>query len=210
MSIAAYQPLCERLGLTQGIPYTPRWSAAPDFLALIVDHVLTHQPQTIVECGSGLTTLTLARACAMNGSGHVHSLENGADYAANTRLDIARYELDEYSTVLHAPLVPYTIHGRDYQWYEIAPLTARDIDLLVIDGPPGFIQRHSRYPALPLLHERLADGCTVFMDDAARPDEQELAAMWLGEMPTARHEYIANERGCAILRITDACIQCMG
>lgn len=201
MSLAAYQPLCERLGLIQGIPYTPQWSAAPDFLQLIVDHVLTHKPQTIVECGSGLTTLMLARCCALNGSGHVHSLENGADYAANTRREIARYGLDEYSTVLHAPLTLHAVNGVEYQWYDTASLTARNIDLLIIDGPPGFLQRHSRYPALPLLRMRLAARCTVFMDDAARPDEQELVEMWLGEMPDARHEYIANERGCAILHL---------
>lgn len=202
MSLDAYQPLCQRLGLTQGIPYTPQWSAAPDFLSLIVDHVLAHQPHTIVECGSGLTTLMLARACAMNGAGHVHSLENGADYAANTRREIARYGLTDYSTVLHAPLHPVGVNGNDYQWYDLASLTASHIDLLIIDGPPGFIQRHSRYPALPLLRDSLADACTVFMDDAARPDERELVEMWLREMPAARHEYIANERGCSILRIT--------
>lgn len=201
MSLEAYQPLCQRLGLNQGVPYTPQWSAAPDFLQLIIDHVLTHQPRTIVECGSGLTTLMLARACAMNGVGHVHSLENGADYAANTRLDIARYGLNEYSTVLHAPLHPVNVDSRDYQWYDLTPLTASHIDLLIVDGPPGFIQRHSRYPALPLLRDRLADDCTVFMDDAARPDERELVEMWLREMPAARHEYIANERGCAILHL---------
>ena len=201
MSIAAYQPLCTQLGLTRGIPYTPQWSAAPDFLQLIVDHVLAQRPHTIVECGSGLTTLMLARACALNGHGHVYSLENGADYAANTRAEIRRYGLEACSTVLHAPLVPCSIHGHDYQWYDIAALTASDIDLLVIDGPPGFLQRHSRYPALPLLRERLAPRCTLFMDDAARPDERELVEMWLEEMPAARHEYIANERGCAILHL---------
>jgi hypothetical protein len=72
--------------------------------------------------------------------------------------------------------------------------------MLVIDGPPGFIQRHSRYPALPLLRERLADNCTVFMDDAARPDERELVEMWLAQYPTYSHEYLANERGCSVLR----------
>jgi predicted O-methyltransferase YrrM len=102
VSLEGYQPLCERLGLNRGIPYTPQWSAAPDFLTLIVDHVLEHRPQTIVECGSGLTTLMLARCCALNGAGHVYSLENGADYAANTRLDIARYGLEHWSTVIHA------------------------------------------------------------------------------------------------------------
>lgn len=201
MSLEAYQPLCGRLGLTRGIPYTPQWSAAPDFLQRIVDHVLTHQPRTIVECGSGLTTLMLARACALNGVGHVHSLENGADYAANTRREIARYGLDEYSTVLHAPLTPCTIHGVEYQWYDTSALTAQNIDLLIIDGPPGFLQRHSRYPALPLLRDRLAAQCSVFLDDAARPDEQELVARWCQELPDAKHDYIANERGCAILHL---------
>ncbi|GAB4294917.1 MAG: hypothetical protein Kow0096_11380 [Thiohalomonadaceae bacterium] len=199
MTIQAYQSLCARLGLTRGIPYTPDWSAAPDFLQVIVDHVLTCKPQTIVECGSGLTTLMLARCCALNGGGHVYSLENGADYAANTRSGISRYGLNEYSTVLHAPLMPYTIANGDYQWYDLTALTARNIDLLIIDGPPGFIQRHSRYPALPLLRDRLAARCTLFMDDAARPDEQEAVEVWLEDMPAARYEYIANERGCAIL-----------
>ncbi len=205
MSIAAYQPLCERLGLDSGdLPYTPDWSAAPDFLQLIVDHALTHKPAVIVECGSGMTTLMLARCCALNGGGHLYSLENGADYAANTRAAVARHGLAQHSSIIHAPLRPYTLDGRDYQWYDVEQLTTGAIDLLIIDGPPGFIQKHSRYPALPLLRERLADDCTVFMDDAARPDERELVGMWLEEVPAARHEYIANERGCAILRMTDA------
>jgi len=205
VSIAAYQPLCERLGLDSGdLPYTPDWSAAPDFLQLIVDHALTHKPAVIVECGSGMTTLMLARCCALNGGGHLYSLENGADYAANTRAAVARHGLAQHSSIIHAPLRPYTLDGRDYQWYDVEQLTTGAIDLLIIDGPPGFIQKHSRYPALPLLRERLADDCTVFMDDAARPDERELVGMWLEEVPAARHEYIANERGCAILRMTDA------
>ncbi|MEW6647026.1 MAG: class I SAM-dependent methyltransferase [Pseudomonadota bacterium] len=201
MTIQAYQSLCTRLGLTRGIPYTPDWSAAPDFLQVIVDHVLTRKPQTIVECGSGLTTLMLARACALNGGGHVYSLENGADYAADTRAWISRYGLNEYSTVLHAPLIPSTINGRDYLWYDISQLAVQDIDMLVIDGPPGFIQQHSRYPALPLLFEQMKDECTVFMDDAARPDEQELVAMWQAQYRNTTHTYLALERGCAIVQI---------
>ncbi|WP_127478315.1 class I SAM-dependent methyltransferase [Sulfurivermis fontis] len=201
MSIEAYYALCAQLGLTQGIPYTPQWSAAPDFLQLIVDHVLTDKPQTIVECGSGLTTLMLARACALNGGGHVYSLENDADYAANTRSEISRYGLNEYSAVLHAPLIPRTIHERNYRWYDVSQLSVQDIDMLVIDGPPGFIQQHSRYPALPLLLEYMKDECTVFMDDAARPDEMEVVAMWQTQYRNTTHTYLALERGCAIVQI---------
>lgn len=202
MSIEAYQPLCDRLGLDVGIiPYTPKWSAAPDFLELIVDHALTHKPATIVECGSGLTTVMLARCCAMNGGGHLFSLENGAEFAAQTRAAVSGYRLGEFSTVIDAPLVPHTINGRDYRWYALDDMTMIDIDMLVIDGPPGFIQQHSRYPALPLLFDRLAEGCTVFMDDAARPDERELVEMWLAEFPVNDKSYVANERGCSVLRL---------
>ena len=202
MSIDAYLPLCERLGLSaEGLPYTPNWSAAPDFLALIVDHVLTEKPATIVECGSGMTTLMLARACAINGNGHLYSLENGADYAANTRTAVAEHGLQEYSTVIHAPLIHHSVSDRDYQWYDLADLAVTHIDMLVIDGPPGFLQKHSRYPALPLLFQRLHAGSAVFMDDAARPDEQELVTMWQQTYPATTHRFIDNERGCSLVRV---------
>ena len=200
MSIDAYRPLCDRLGLSpERLPYTPNWSAAPDFLELIVDHVLTAKPSTIVECGSGMTTLMLARCCALNGHGHLYSLENGADYATNTRAAIADHRLQEYSTVIHAPLIHYSVNNSDYQWYDLSGLPVTNIDMLVIDGPPGFLQRHSRYPALPLLANRFSDRCSVYLDDAARDDEQALVRMWLDELPGLVHHYTANERGCSTL-----------
>lgn len=197
----AYLSLRDRLGLRQGLPYSHNWSAAPDFLKLIVEHALTARPATIVECSSGLTTLMLARCCEMNGDGEVYSLENGAEFAARTRAEIARYGLAGRASVIDAPLTDYSLAGREYRWYALDGLPERSIDMLVIDGPPGFIQRHSRYPALPLLFDKLADGCVVFLDDAARPDERELVDMWLAGFPALEHEYIGTERGCSILRL---------
>ena len=193
--------LGEQLGLREGLPYSPNWSAAPDFLKRIVEHAQTAKPTTIVECGSGVTTLMLARCCELNGGGRVFSLENGAEYAEKTRSEIARYGLDKYATVVYAPLTKQTVNGREYQWYALENLLARNIDMLVIDGPPGFIQRHSRYPALPLLYDRLAEDCVVFLDDAGRPDEREIVAMWQADFPGMAHEYLSTERGCSILHI---------
>ncbi|MEW7981969.1 MAG: hypothetical protein G8D28_10950 [gamma proteobacterium symbiont of Phacoides pectinatus] len=70
----------------------------------------------------------------------------------------------------------------------------------MIDGPPGFIQRHSRYPAIPRLLGRLSEDAVVFMDDAARTEEREIVDMWLARCPGLWHEYRALERGCSILR----------
>ncbi|MCU0841199.1 MAG: class I SAM-dependent methyltransferase [Thiobacillaceae bacterium] len=197
---APYQTLAERLDLRRGLPWTANWTAAADFLALIVDHALAARPATIVECGSGLSTLMLARCCALNGAGQVHSLESGASFAAETRAELARYGLDGLATVLDAPLVTRTLQGRRHAWYDLNDLPLRPIDMLVVDGPPGFLQPLARYPALPLLRERLAPGCVIFLDDAARPDERQIVALWRAEFPDLGHEYLATERGCSILR----------
>jgi predicted O-methyltransferase YrrM len=198
----AYRPLLERLGLGPDVACDPDWSAAADFLELIADHVLHALPDTIVECSSGLSTLILARCCALAGRGRVYSLENGADYARNTRAEIARHGLESYATVLDAPLIEQSVHGVAYQWYALDGLPERAIDMLVIDGPPGFLQRHSRYPALPRLIDRLAVGCTLFMDDAARPDERDILALWQARYPGLHQDHVSNQRGCAIMSFT--------
>lgn len=200
-TLTSYTWLANKLNLTKDLPITPDWSAAADFLQLIVDHSLNTKPTTILECSSGLTSLMLARCCQINQQGQVYSLENGEEYALKTQANIDHHQLTQYATIIHAPLEPYLIRGVDYSWYCINELPQHAIEMLVIDGPPGFIQRHSRYPALPLLFDKLADHCTVFLDDAARKEEQELVAMWLQEYPDTRHEYIETERGCSILNI---------
>jgi len=199
--LEAYSRLLARLDLHDGIPYTETWSAGADFVELIVEHALTTQPTMIVECSSGLTTVALARCCQQNGSGKLYSLESGPEYANKTRSYFERYSLNSCATVIDAPLQNYTIEDVDYQWYAIDGIPSTPIEMLVIDGPPGFIQKHSRFPALPLLYEQLADGCKVFMDDAARDDERELVEMWCSRWPLLEHDYIETERGCSILTI---------
>lgn len=200
MNDARYHAVRNRLQLQQALPVTPDWSAAPDFLQRIIDHCLGHKPSIVLECGSGLTTLVLARCCQMHNHGQVYSLENGPAFAAATRAVLAAFGLEQHATVVDAPLEAVSLQGAGYNWYGRRTLPAGSIDMLVIDGPPGFLQRHSRYPALPLLHGQLAADATVFLDDAARGDEQEIVAMWLDAFPCFEHQYLALERGCSILQ----------
>ena len=196
-----YQQLQKELGFEAELPVTVDWSAAPDFLFLIKEQVLKNKPQTIVECSSGLTTLTLARCCQLNGKGKVYSLENGEEYAEQSRDNLTAFKLDKQAQVIHAPLVPVSIGSNHYDWYSLNNLPDLPIEMLVIDGPPGFIQKHSRFPAIPKLFERLANNAVVFLDDAGRDEEKELVAMWMELYPEIEHEYIDTERGCSILRV---------
>ncbi len=197
----SYRHLQNQLNLNKGIPYTKDWSAAADFLQLIANYCLNTKPTTVMECSSGLTTLILARCCQINKHGHVYSLENGEEYAAKTRDNLKQYHLQEYATVIHAPLVNTTVNSKDFMWYSIEGIPDTTIDMLVIDGPPGFIQQHSRYAAIPMFYDKLANQSKVFLDDAGRDDEKEIVKLWLSEYPSSEHEYIDTERGCSILSI---------
>ena len=199
--LESYKPLRQQLDLLDSFPYSKDWSAAADFLQLIADHCLTHKPSTVFECSSGLTTLVLARCCQMNGRGRVFSLENGEEYAINTRQHLAGYGLDAFASVIHAPLVDTHLKEGDFSWYATSGIPDNKIDMLVIDGPPGFIQKNSRFPALPLLFDRLSDNCTVFLDDAARDDEKEIVSLWQEAYPVSRCDYLELERGCAVLTL---------
>ncbi|MCK4674822.1 MAG: class I SAM-dependent methyltransferase [Gammaproteobacteria bacterium] len=196
----SYQSLENDLNFDKALPVTEHWSAAPDFLVLISNYCLENKPLTIVECSSGTSSLVLSQCCKLSQTGHVYSLENGEEYMLQTVRQLEDFCLSEFCDVIHAPLVDVRLDDESFQWYALDDLPDVEIDMLVIDGPPGFLQKHSRYPALPILGQRLAEHCVVFLDDAARADEQALVKRWLKGSPDFQAEYIENERGCFILK----------
>ncbi len=198
--VMSYQILEKTLGLDKALPVTEKWSAAADFLTMISDYCLKNKPETIVECSSGTSSLVLSQCCKLNSSGHVYSLENGEEFVNQTRQQLDDFSLSEYGDVVFSPLKTIVLNNEKFQWYDLENRSELEIDLLIIDGPPGFIQRYSRYPALPLLSRQLAKHCVVFLDDAARDDEQEIVRRWLKSYPDFQADYIANERGCYILK----------
>jgi len=195
-----YKPLQEKLQLDADLPYTEHWSAAADFLTLLAEYCLQKKPATVLECSSGLSTLVLARCCQLNQYGKVTSLENGAEFVSDTQARLQQLKLNDYASVVHTPLEKYQLAETSFDWYSLKDMPDIRIDLLVIDGPPGFIQHHSRYPALPLLQQQLGSNCTIFLDDAARDEEKEIIALWLEKYPGLKHRYIDTERGCSILQ----------
>ena len=187
------------LGFEEDLPYTPDWSAAPDFISLIAEHCLQHKPTAIVECSSGLTTLVLSRCCQINGAGKVISFENGEKYVEKTRSRLIEFGLTAYSDVIHTPLVKQSVNNEIFDWYSLKENQISLIDMLVIDGPPGFIQPYSRLPAIPLLMEQMSKDCVIFLDDAARDDEKIIVERWLRQYPELQQKYIEVERGCSVL-----------
>jgi hypothetical protein len=198
--LEALQALYAELQFDKSLPPTRGWAASPDFLIEVARHARDARPSVVVECSSGTSTLVLARALQMNGRGKVFSLEHDPHYAQQTRELLARHGLADWAVVLDAPLEPITFGNAPYHWYRAGVLPALpQIDLLVIDGPPQATGRLARYPAGPVLLPRLAPGGALFLDDAARPDEQEAVLRWRAEFPGLEARSPQCEKGCAVL-----------
>ena len=75
-------------------------------LVWLVDRIADPSVRTILECGSGSSTVWFATALAQRGGeGKVVALESNAPYAESTRAELAWHGLQDRATVLHAPLV---------------------------------------------------------------------------------------------------------
>ena len=172
------------------------WALRPEVVDLVVGLVAGGRT-SVIECGSGRSTVAIGGALrdlgpvGSVGSGHVHALEHGPEYAATTRAAVSEAGLEGFATVVDAPL--------EDGWYDLTALERlprSGVDLLLVDGPPANepeLER-SRYPALSRLSERLAPGAAIVLDDAKRDGER-----WVIERWEREHGLTFERRGdCAV------------
>ena len=172
---------------------------SPDFARELVLMVLDTKPATIVELGSGASTVVAGYALRKNAKGNIISLDHEACWYRKSSALVRAHGLDDVATVVHAPLRIYSIAGASWTWYDMAALEGvGPIDLMLVDGPPT--GQASRYPALPLLHERLSPAAVIMLDDATRPEEVEVVRRWTEEFGPFAVDYFKTETGLSVLR----------
>ena len=197
--IQAYIGLINGLDIKHQMPFTRGWAASPDFLQGIATYAIDVKPDKVVECSCGVSTLVLARCMQINGAGHVYSLENSEIYAQKTRENISRHGLESWATVIYTPLKEQTLNDNTFTWYDLDGINFDQIDMLVVDGPPDGTCPLARYPAVPLLYDKLSDKYAIYLDDASRADEKQIVSMWLSQFKNTTFEYRNYEKGCAII-----------
>ena len=172
------------------------WAADPIMVHNAVRLMVTARPRLVVECGSGTSTVVIARCLRALGRGRIISLDHDPEYAGRTKEMMRLYGVEQLVTVVTAPLVPRETDGRVAPWYgpEYEPFLTEPIDILLVDGPPGATGPRARHPAIPILKTRLAAECWVLMDDGDRPDERAIAHDWSGELG-AKLTYLEGGRG---------------
>lgn len=173
-----------------------RYAASPDMLFHVLELIGTHRPHVITELGSGSSTKLI--------SAYIEKIDLDCQFLS---IEHDRKYLDESAARLvsgkvefcYCPLIQYHLNGKSYSWYDLSSFQPdAPIDLLIVDGPPVYLNQLARYPALPLMLDKLSDGAIILLDDAARPDEQEIIRQWMALTPCIRMDLQA-EKGLTLL-----------
>lgn len=176
----AWQVLRPLLGAGGYLPWSTG-AMRPAGLVTVCNEVVHGCRTRVLECGSGVSTVVLARLLRERGAGSVVAVEHDDAWATLVRDLLRREALDGVAHVVHAPL------EGDPVWYAEAALDAlpQEIDLLVVDGPPADAagQEHRRAPALPFFEPRLIPGASVVLDDVQRLGERGVLAGWERNTP---------------------------
>jgi hypothetical protein len=178
------------------LPWTG-WSLPPRGLLEVLKTVQEFDAPTIVDCGSGVSTLHLARAVREIGKGRVVAIEQDPAWAAYIQQMLERNDLQSWATIVVAPVEEAVICDQTTTWYDlpgdVLPADAR-VDVLVVDGPTGQDRVLTRLGALPNFWGRLSRKAAVFLDDTMRPEEQETCRLWRERYPVVETS-VAAEHG---------------
>jgi predicted O-methyltransferase YrrM len=184
------------------LPSTRDWAASADLLRELITVVLARRPRVVVETGSGTSTVIIAACLQRLGGGHLWSLEHLPRFAGETRAMLEARGLADWATVVDAPLTDVRIGDGTWSWYDLAGFPVGEpIEILFVDGPPGDTGPLARYPALPILLDRLAPGAALLVDDGARPDERAMIARWRAEVPALDVRQLPLEKGGTLLTL---------
>ncbi len=176
------------------LPPTRSWAASPDLLLTLTRIVRKNRPKLIVELGSGISTLVMAKAAV--GRVKIVSIDHSEEFAAKTRELLKEHGVRNVE-IRVAPLKP---HASGVEWYDLALLkNLKNIDLLVIDGPPGSKNPKARQPALKEFQDKLSVKAVVVIDDVNRTGERELAELFSKAFPKKELEIFAHEKGSAVI-----------
>jgi predicted O-methyltransferase YrrM len=188
-----YSQLLRLLDLSAPIPATRSWAASPDVLLTLLQFAKQSNPKTILDLGSGMSTLVLAKSAP---AAKVISIDNSAEFAQKTQEMLSLHGVSN----AEVRVAPLTAHTSGVDWYDLSKIAdLSDIDLLFIDGPPGSKNDRARHPALAECLLKLSHRAIIVIDDAARDGEKDLAQEFAKALPSHRLEFLSHEKGTAVL-----------
>lgn len=158
------------------------WSATPEFLSTVFRLALQAKG-TVLECGSGITTLVLAIASERTGNELV-SMEHEKGWLCEVQRLLNRYDLNKHPIqISYSPLVT----DSKGTWY--LPPDVGDLSLVICDGPQRKYGRGGLYRIMgPFMRNAV-----VIADDCEDEEELKHISEW-SQANDRRFEIMGEQR----------------
>ncbi|MFC3415141.1 O-methyltransferase [Algoriphagus hitonicola] len=159
-------------------PYFPKgyvvntvYSLSFQTIQHIANDIIINRPKSIVEFGSGISTVILSNIIAENEiDTKFFSIDNNKEWQRLIALDLKNVSLIHFDI---SEENEYSYNGKG-KWYGIPKdhdLLNINFDLAIIDGPSGSLCKYSRYGSLNFLKFRLNSNGIIFLDDVDRNED---------------------------------------
>ena len=179
------------------------WAISPDAMHHVLCALTQFQSPTVIEFGSGQSTVILASLCKQL-NGRLTSVEHDVEYSRSIQRQLSAFNL---ANVVETQIVALSDQGVLGRTYDLTALSVPAIDIALVDGPPGHLAPHTRLGPLEWAVHRLSRGGVAFLDDSARPAEQEVLALLQTRQQGLCVTLLDTEKGLAKITREDAAEQ---
>lgn len=187
--------------MTSALDLELGWRLGEKAYGAILDDLRSIDARTIVEFGSGASTLRLSRDLP---DARVLSIEGDLSFLDQTRSDLKEHGGKGKVDLVHRP-VRWQRHGLGFFLsYEPGPLPER-VDAVLIDGPP-LTTRRGREACLYQVFPQTHVGTRFYLDDCCREAEQRIVENWLRAYPGVlahRETFEVDHRVAVLERVRD-------
>jgi predicted O-methyltransferase YrrM len=172
------------------------WAISPDAMALVLVDLQEREAPTVIEFGSGQSTIILASALRHRG-GKLVSVEHDVDYSAVIRKQLDVCGLADVVLSVHLPIEASTDPQEvGIRSYDLRALPSQKVDIALIDGPPKRVGSvDTRLVPLRWCVKNLTERGAIFLDDSNRPSEQQCLAALRREFPGILLTEVPTEKG---------------
>lgn len=166
------------------LPHTGM-SLKPYALSFLLNEIIINNRKDIIEFGSGISTIYMARLAALNKKElNILSVDDDNNWINKLNEILVEENLTNYVQLIYAPL---KYNATNLEWYDKNILDnycrEQKFDLVLVDGPKAYLEGKDqiRYGALPYVYDKLNNDFIIILDDANRGGERLIMDKWKDE-----------------------------
>ncbi len=166
VSASSYEYLMNQLSGDIILPYNA-WSISPQGMMVLINHVLVNEVKTIVEFGTGISTIFLNNLSVKNNLGlQIISVDHDATWQNKIKQYCKAGQVEYLHCALSSPM---KFKNHDFMWYDhevLKKINRQKTDLVIIDAPIGSGSPYERAGAFEFFKQEFPrKNFSCYLDD---------------------------------------------